>query len=187
MDYEKKYKNALEWAIHVMNGKTGFIRKEMEKIFPELKENEDDDEKIRKEIIDFIKKRNRSGCDYDYDKWIAWLEKQRQPIILTEPAQPTQPEKNDKIRKALIEGLRAMKNNFHTISSIKIDDAIAWLEKQGKLILANSCKTRKDTWSEEDEMNVKRLILYLSCREKITPEVKSRYIDWLKSLKERIK
>ena len=34
------------------------------------------------------------------------------------------------IRKALIDGLREMKSSFHTISSIKIDDAIAWLEKQ---------------------------------------------------------
>ena len=37
--------------------------------------------------------------------------------------------KDERIRKALIEGLKAMKNNFHTISSIKIDDAIDWLEK----------------------------------------------------------
>ena len=40
--------------------------------------------------------------------------------------------KDERIRKALIEGLRAMKSNFRTISSIKIDDAIAWLEKQGE-------------------------------------------------------
>lgn len=46
----------------------------MEWLFSELKESED--EKIRKDIIAFIKKRDRSGCDYDYDKWIAWLEKQ---------------------------------------------------------------------------------------------------------------
>jgi len=26
----------------------------------------------------FIQKRNRSGCDYDYDKWLTWLEKQGQ-------------------------------------------------------------------------------------------------------------
>lgn len=37
---------------------------------------------------------------------------------------------DEKIRKAIIDGLREMKNSFHTISSIKIDDAIAWLEKQ---------------------------------------------------------
>lgn len=46
----------------------------LESLFPELAESED--EKIRKELIAFIKKRDRSGCDYDYDKWIVWLEKQ---------------------------------------------------------------------------------------------------------------
>ena len=39
---------------------------------------------------------------------------------------------DERIRKAIIEGLREMKNSFHTVSSIKIDDAIAWLEKQGE-------------------------------------------------------
>ena len=39
---------------------------------------------------------------------------------------------DERIRKAIIEGLREMKSIFHTISSIKIDDAIAWLEKQGE-------------------------------------------------------
>ena len=51
-----------------------YISDDLEKIFPELKESEG--EKIRKELIDFIKRRDRSGCDYDYDQWIAWLEKQ---------------------------------------------------------------------------------------------------------------
>ena len=49
---------------------------------------------------------------------------------------------DEKIRKAIIEGLRAMKSNFHTISSIKIDDAISWLEKQSE---------QKPVWGEEDE------------------------------------
>jgi len=71
MDYEKKYKNALEWARRVMSGKIGFIRKDVEEVFPELKES--DDEKIRKEIISALKFANVKGV---YDKHIAWLEKQ---------------------------------------------------------------------------------------------------------------
>lgn len=50
----------------------------LETIFPQLRKNED--EKIRKEILQFIKKRDISGCDYDYDKWIAWLEKQGEKL-----------------------------------------------------------------------------------------------------------
>lgn len=69
-NYEKKYKNAPEWARQVMNGETGFIRKDVENIFPELAESED--EKIRKEILDYIVK--ATGCK----RWIAWLEKHGQ-------------------------------------------------------------------------------------------------------------
>jgi len=50
----------------------------LETVFPQLRKNED--EKIRKEILQFIKKRDISGCDYDYDKWIAWLEKQGEKL-----------------------------------------------------------------------------------------------------------
>ena len=71
MDYEKKYKNALEWARQIMNGETGFIRKEVEEVFPELKESED--ERIRKEIISALKYANHKGV---YDKHLVWLEKQ---------------------------------------------------------------------------------------------------------------
>ena len=71
MDYEKKYNEALERA---KSFELPEYKNIMESVFPELKESED--EKIRKELIAFIKKRDRSGCDYDYDKWIAWLEKQ---------------------------------------------------------------------------------------------------------------
>lgn len=67
--YEKKYKNALEWARQVINGETGFIRKEVEEVFPELVESEE--ERIRKELIEFVK--SRSGFKQEY---IDWLEKQ---------------------------------------------------------------------------------------------------------------
>ena len=50
--------------------------------------------------------------------------------------------KDERIRKALIEGLREMKNSFNTISSVKIDDAIAWLKKQGK---------QRYTWKPSDK------------------------------------
>lgn len=72
MNYEEKYKQAFKKALELYN--QGLINPPLEHIFPELKESED--ERIRKELIAFIKKRDRSGCDYDYDKWLAWLEKQ---------------------------------------------------------------------------------------------------------------
>lgn len=80
MDYEKKYKNALEWARRVMNGETGFIRKEVEEVFPELKESED--EMIRKALISGIKQDMLSFqtiYGIDLKKVLIWLEKQKAP------------------------------------------------------------------------------------------------------------
>lgn len=66
-------------------------------------------------------------------------------------------------------------------------------KKELKLLITNggdfeseNCEQKPAEWSEEDELNLRRLMLYLSCREKIIPEIKNKYIDWLKSLKQRI-
>lgn len=67
-----KYKNALEWARQVMNGETGFIRREVEEVFPELKESED--ERIKREIVRYINLHKND--ERKRDEWIAWLEKQ---------------------------------------------------------------------------------------------------------------
>jgi len=72
-NYEKKYKNALEWARQVINGETGFIRKEVEEIFPELAESED--EKIRKALIRFHKSTIAIDGIKGYEI-VSWLEKQ---------------------------------------------------------------------------------------------------------------
>ena len=79
MDYEKKYKEALEWARKVMQGKVGFVLDEGLEKFPELKESED--EKIRKEIIDIIDSYDvahlkAAGLPSRIPEYIAWLEKQ---------------------------------------------------------------------------------------------------------------
>ena len=82
MDYKKKYEEALERARKLYHAAKVLEYeqdiKDYEEIFPELTESKD--EKIRKEIIAFIKKRDRSGCDYDYNLWLDWLEKQGEPI-----------------------------------------------------------------------------------------------------------
>lgn len=79
MNYEQKYKEALERA------KRMFTNKEIEYLFPELKENED--EKIRNSLIEHLKELEKWKVDIDaitplrnsqyYRQWIAWLEKQK--------------------------------------------------------------------------------------------------------------
>jgi len=81
MFYEKAYKEALERAriIRLQLLDIGEEATEIEHIFPELKEGED--ENIRKEMIYVFKQLNECtticGRHYDYVKWIAWLEKQK--------------------------------------------------------------------------------------------------------------
>ena len=66
MDYEKKYKEALELArVAAFNGHQSL----MEGIFPELKESED--EKTRKRIIALV---NAHGQGMYKDDMLAWLE-----------------------------------------------------------------------------------------------------------------
>lgn len=78
MNYEEKYKEALEKAREIY--KEDFKAMWLKNLFPELKENED--EKIRKQILSFLKE---FECDHyrnlDFSSWIAWLEKQGECVI----------------------------------------------------------------------------------------------------------
>lgn len=79
MNYEKKYKEALERARqfieHPLQEDSANI---VEYLFPELIEGEE--EKIRKDIISYLRNEKivkRYISDIEVDKWIAWLEKQK--------------------------------------------------------------------------------------------------------------
>lgn len=75
MDYEKKYKEALEWMQSLYDGLHGATKEDAEHYFPELKESED--ERIKREIIDFLRlPHHQFAGKRDHEKWIAWLEKQ---------------------------------------------------------------------------------------------------------------
>ena len=81
MDYEKKYKEALEWARKVMQGKVGFVLDEVLEKFPELKESED--EKIRQFLIHEVTETSDKIMSYrnmNKKDILAWLEKQDKPV-----------------------------------------------------------------------------------------------------------
>ena len=77
MDYEKKYKEALEiarqFSEHPLREDSSTIVKY---IFPELKESEDVDKKIREEIIATIHLYYGKPLEDEAKEMIAWLEKQ---------------------------------------------------------------------------------------------------------------
>jgi hypothetical protein len=168
MDDKSKYKEALERARQVMEGKTGFIRKEVEEVFPELKESED--ERIRRELIAFLKENLETGrADETWSlsglkKWISWLEKQGEQLPVG-------------FYYVNSEGKKFYSDAF------KYGDVILHVEKQGE---------QKPAWSEEDEERITNTLSVLSvqvCWDGATGEKKNPYqkeIDWLKSLQQRI-
>ena len=81
MNYEKKYNEALKRAIIAYKDEDRHLKATLEGIFPELKKNED--EKIIKELTDFIKKKMKNSCSstlknvLDFlNSWVSWTEKQ---------------------------------------------------------------------------------------------------------------
>ena len=79
----KRYDEALERLKGLIEStredKYAIVEEDIIGIFPELAESED--ERIRKEIISHLQHEyvvNRYVSDVEYDRWIAWLEKQGQ-------------------------------------------------------------------------------------------------------------
>ena len=79
MDYEKKYKEAIErakiWQEHLYDVNDKDYADELNYIFPELKESED--EKTKKEIINYFKCQSRDEPSRrdTHNKWIGYIEK----------------------------------------------------------------------------------------------------------------
>lgn len=82
MDYEKKYKEALEKAREIIKDYENrglkdnlfYANEDFEAIFPELKESED--EKIRKAILELVRQLSEVLDKQNQNNMIAWLEKQ---------------------------------------------------------------------------------------------------------------
>ena len=177
MDYEKKYKEALERAKQF--SETPYLEDSkgiVEYIFPELQESED--ERIRKSLIDMLK--NDEKC---YLKEIAWLEKQGEQKHTAEEVlikAGLKPYKDGDQWCVLLgdniqEGICGFGNTIEDALYAFLKDLIA---SQGEQ------KPNTDsllTWSEEDEK------IYQSIMDDTVQEnqLDSKQIDWLKSLKDR--
>lgn len=79
MEFEKKYKEAQKWIESIYSKLSHEQQMEAEAFFPELKESED--ERIRKELTEFLKSASGGFLDTTtqcktFGKWVAWLEKQ---------------------------------------------------------------------------------------------------------------
>lgn len=197
MDYEQKYKVALErakqFSKHPLQEDSANI---VEYIFPELVESED--EKIRREILDVFKQLDEDtticGRNYDYAKWIAWLEKQGETYT-----------KKD-IDDAYIEGMAFAKSELEKQVEQKpvIDIDIPFGAKDSELIEASyyipegfhaeiegnnvviKKGERKPAWNEKDENHLIHCVRLINNAENCSISEQENAINWLKSLKQRI-
>lgn len=169
MDYKEKYQQALERAkkyLYDTNKRmsTEFFEateRAFCEVFPELAKFED--ERIKKELVDFIKRWKEKANDFTSaralwtsdeekcDKYLAWLEKQSE--------------------KKLVE---------------RFDYSNANIQQK------DYAEQKPTKWSEEDEKIIRRIIadieqLQRYCKYDLGKSLYIEEIDWLKSLKERIK
>lgn len=177
MDYEKAYKNALQAAKHALDcEKQGLVTTDrilIERMFPELKESED--EKIRRTLLESFEYQIKEShpdkewiCGVKLKEIVSWLEKQKSVGEIVERC------KNSWYNEGKIAG------QFEGITDDEKYQQ-GWhdaLEKQGE---------QKPTWSDEDEENLQHCCTAVFAADYYTYEDKQEIEDWLKSLKERLK
>ena len=199
MDYERKYKDALEKAKKLYE--QGTITESLSYVFPELKESED--ERTRNEIIAFVEQSIHRGggtpiSQEQEDKWIAWLEKQGEPKFYWKPTE----EQYDAIDYAYNSCPDTERGNYYEgVLSGLIDD-LQRLEKQGEqkvsvddfkakdwYVSKVDGKIRNITWSEDDEVGWTNTMIMIKevASNHYTKDSVKLVIDWLKSLKDRVR
>ena len=137
MDYEKKYKDALEKARKLCAYPTiqPFVS-DLKDLFPELAESED--EKIRKELIEYIKNWKKAYCSDSVkqdilDNFIAWLEKQGEQ-------KPEWSEEDERKRNGLVKGLKDRMGFGWASDPFSREEYISWLKSlKGRVSPQKQC------------------------------------------------
>ena len=207
------YKDALERAKNVHKYSSDLAEiKRMEYIFPELAESED--EKIRKEIRQLIQ--GMHDADPRKERWLTWLEKQGEQQHAWSEEDINKPnggivmeDFNDgngfyKVNLAYLNeeqveqieelvkrwGLQPKEDEDESIVSDLLDyfdedkclkhevnDIVKWLK---------TIKPQQKGWGENEIKMLDNLITYLDGRKDLLEEIKRTYINFLKSLKQRM-
>lgn len=193
----KKYDEALEWMRKVYPTLTGADKEDAEHYFPELAESED--EKIRKDVLAFIKHEGQHIDRYKWPKWIAWLEKQK------ENPKSADSISSDCVSDAKCENEHNEEGDFvfelrQIIGSHRYSDIYGEYtnDEEGmasEILELCKCELEKQKeqkpleWSEEDEHRYGDAIYFLETTKMHyadTSEIELT-IDWLKSLRPKPK
>ena len=119
------------------------VKEELANLFPELRESED--ERIRKNIIAFIKENYSSA-----KPWIAWLEKQSEENMIEALRLEYEKGKSDALQEQrkewTSEDLLKRNEIADILQEYNRDDLIDWLEKRGENSLVNFDEAEKEKY-----------------------------------------
>ena len=181
MNYEKKYKEALERARKLYE--QGTITESLSHVFPELKESED--ERIRKHLIGVVELYYGNTDEQEKKDCLDWLEKQcgQKPAEL--------PKGEDYGIDGLYAAIDILQKTLGEVDGYQSDDGI----------LAHKCaisavkELSKQELSEEDELIINKILCICSDFErsfemsplstKVIKEDVDKIDTWLKSLKDK--
>lgn len=181
MDYEKAYKEALERAKEINNERKAQPFDVMTRVFSELRE-ESEDEKIRKEIIYHIQNCDDTIDEVTEKRMVAWLEKQGEQKSIND----TDEEIVNAVKDTSVLDLVEPKPTWSREDEQNLNAALSYIDDEYlrrwlKDVIYN--KYENPVWSEEDELMLLSTIQSLE----LTNGAAQIKIDWLKSLKERVK
>lgn len=202
----RAYDEAIKRAKEINNEQKAQPFDVMLKVFPELKESED--EKIKKVLIELVKCNERSGYkllnNVSTSSMLDWLEKQGEQdtdISSFPEEQQVFMRKYVSLDKITLIKLLAERdaNNAEIIESFEKQSNQKPYGQRAECLdcqfnYAGECKgscamkriEQKPAWSEEDEYRLKSCLSILEPKT-LTGTIKTINSKWLRSLKERIK
>lgn len=152
MDFTKEYSDAHRRARELWESGNALTKKQMEIVFPELGESED--ERIINQLITLV---NSTGevllIPTNKEELIAYLEKQKESLHISETCKNNADsftDEDERIRKNCIHFLELQKG--HHASTIEIDECIAWLEKQKEPENVSASTMIPSCWAEDPSL-----------------------------------
>ena len=161
----------------------------IEDLFPELKESED--ERISREITDFICWATDRGCITKEqveksNSWLAWLDKQASPVLSNSSNNGKNAwSEEDECNIQDIDSVLFYNENLSEDTSMELRN---WLQSLRDRVQPQP----KQEWSEEDEEHIESILKRLDgmCKKGATFTetcfAVNQDMDWLKSLKDRL-
>ena len=173
-DYKEKYENGVECIQEILSGgadliRTSTLRKRLQPFFPELKENENNDEKIRKELTEFLKSASGGFLNSaieckTFGEWLAWLEKQKDNIKFPNSAYTSNKDVTEFADKYSHIVWEKLMNNFKKIENYSIGcndvsdivlnaiiNTYIWLEGQGQIKESHISQHESETCEENNK------------------------------------